>query len=366
MDLSTALKQRQERLAETLRARGCDAFVSFDPDNRRYLSGFTGSAGHVVLTSAGGRFFISDPRYTERAGREAEGFEVVETHSERGPNLWTALKAIADGAGIQSLGFESELASVAWLEQATAELPGLALTPTKGVVEQLRRTKDEIELGSLRRAQAITDEVFTHILGHIRPGVSERELATEMRHQIELRGGQNYANLPIIASGPRSAEGHAYATDRRVQDGELVLLDFGARVDGYYSDMTRTVTCGRATDRQREVHGLVQQAVADGVAAIKAGASTFAVKAAGREVLLQHGYADYLRPGVGHGVGLQVHEAPFMREDVALQEGDVITFEPGIYLPGWGGVRIEDALLVTSDGCEPLPRTPRELIEAGV
>ena len=366
MGPTNAMDARLDRLAQVLRERDFDALMTFDPENRKYLSGFTGSAGHMILTSEGGRYFISDPRYTERAEREADGFQVLETHVERGPDLWTAILGIAESAGLRTLSYEAELVSVAWLERAANELRGLALKPSYGLVEGLRRTKDATELSALRRAQDLTDEVFHHILGHIRPSVSERDLAIEIRHQIELRGGHNYANVPIVASGPRSAEGHAYASDRRVEQGDLVLLDFGARVDGYYSDMTRTVTCGPASDRQREVHALVQQAVEDGISAVRPGVSTFTVKAIGRDILLRQGYADYLRPGVGHGIGLQVHEAPFMRDDVALQTGDVLTFEPGIYLPGWGGVRIEDAVLVTQDGCEVLPRSPRELIETGI
>jgi Xaa-Pro aminopeptidase len=354
---------RQQKVIDALADHRSDAFLTFDANNRRYLSGFTGSAGHVILTAAGERIFISDPRYTERASREAEGFQVIETHVDKGPDLWEAIRTVAIRANVRTLAYEADLVSVAWLQEATAALPDMTFRPTRGLVEGLRRTKDPYEVDALRRAQAITDDVFEHILGHIEPGVAERELATEMRHQIELRGGQNYANLPIVASGPRSAEGHAYATDRRLQEGEFVLMDFGASVDGYYSDMTRTVVCGRADDRQRVVHDLVQRSIADGIAAIRPGVGTFSVKAAGRQVLLDEGYGDYLRPGLGHGIGLQVHEAPFMRNDVPLREGDVITFEPGIYLPGWGGVRIEDAIRVTGTGCEVLARSTRELIE---
>lgn len=357
--------RRQQAVVDALLDEGVDAFLTFDPNNRRYLTGFTGSAGHVVLTTQGDRVFISDPRYTERAGREAQGFRIVETHVDKGPDLWTALLAVATRSHIRTLAVEADLVSVAWLRQATSALPNLTFRPTSGLVEGLRRSKDADELDALGRAQAITDDVFEHILGTIRPGLSERDVATEIRHQIELRGAQNYANLPIVASGPRSAEGHAYATDRRVQDGEFVLLDFGAIVDGYYSDMTRTVVCGHADDRQRRIHGLVQRAVADGIAAVRAGVHTSAVKAAGRAILIGEGYGDFLRPGLGHGIGLQVHEAPFMRDDVPLLEGDVITFEPGIYLPGWGGVRIEDSLLVSARGSQVLPRSPRDLIEVG-
>ncbi|HKI56588.1 MAG TPA: Xaa-Pro peptidase family protein [Trueperaceae bacterium] len=363
--MSTPHAERQQAVMDALASLHADAFLTFDPDNRRYLSGFTGSAGHVVLTAGGGKYFVSDPRYTERAQREAAGFEVIETHVEKGPDLWGALTYVAERAGIRRLAFEAALVSVAWHAAATAALGGLALMPSEGVVERLRRTKDAAELAALRRAQAITDEVFAHILGHVVPGVSERDIAVELRHQIELRGARNYANLPIIASGARSAEGHAYATDKRVEAGDLVLMDFGAAVDGYYADMTRTVVCGPATPQQRAVHDLVQRAIADGLACVRAGATTFSVKKAGRTAILEAGYGDRIRPGLGHGIGLQVHEAPFMRNDVALFEGDVITFEPGIYLPGWGGVRIEDAVLVTADGCEPLPASPRELIETG-
>ncbi len=362
-DRNAAIDARQARLAQRLEAEGLDAFLTFDPQHRRYLAGFTGSAGHVLVTATGERVFISDPRYTERATREAHGFRVVETHTERGPDLWGALRTLATELRLRTLGVEAELVSVAWWELARERLPGIEVRSTRGWVEALRRRKDAVELDALRRAQAVTDEVFGHILGYLRAGRTEWDVAVELRHQIELRGARNYANVPIVASGIRSAEGHAYATHKEIERGDFVLLDFGAAVDGYYSDMTRTVVCGTATPRQQRIHALVERAVSDGIAAIRAGATTFEAKGAGRKILFDEGFGPYLRPGVGHGIGLQVHEAPFMRDDVPFEAHDVVTFEPGIYIPQWGGVRIEDAVVVSDAGCVPLPKSPRGLIE---
>lgn len=362
-DLHVFTAQRRERLRELLGELGVDALLTFSPANRRYLTGFTGSAGYALVTRDGQDELLTDWRYTEQAAAQCPGVRVQELTGDR--SLWAPLSARLAELGVTRLGFEAALASA---DFATTARDSVAVewVPTRRVVEGLRVIKDAWEIDRLRSALRISEDVFAHVLPLVRPGVSERELAVEMRHQIELRGGDNSANLPIVASGWRSALPHGRASEKVVEDGEFVLFDFGALLDGYHSDMTRTVVCGRADAKQREIYELVSRVHDAGQALMGAGTTGREVDRAARQPLLDAGYEGKVHGySVGHGLGLEIHEDPFLSEGYTepLRAGMVITMEPGVYLPGWGGVRIENTVLVTDDGPEAFNTFTRELLE---
>ncbi len=361
-DLGPFLTARQARLAERLERLGADAFLTFHPANRRYLTGFTGSAGYALVTREGTELF-TDWRYVDQAAAECPGVEVNLLGGDR--RLWEPLGQRLKAHGAARLAFESAHVSHAFAQEATAELDA-AWVPTTKVVEELRAVKDDYEVSRMRASLAVSEAAFEQVLPLVRPGVTEHELAVELRHRIELLGANNQPNLPILASGWRAALPHGRASSKAIERGEFVLFDFGAVLDGYYSDMTRTVVCGTADEKQREIYDLVNGANAAGVELMGAGTTGRAVDRASRQPLLAAGYEGRVHGySVGHGLGLEIHEDPFMSEgyDRPLEAGMVVTMEPGIYLPGWGGVRIEDTVLVTEAGPDVFNTFTHDLIE---
>jgi len=241
---------------------------------------------------------------------------------------------------------------------------GLELVPLKGPVEGLRRRKDEDEIAKIREAVALTDRAFEHILSFIRPGLSEREIAWELEKFLRENGSDGLAFPSIVAAGPNSALPHATPTDYRLKEGELVLFDLGGRYEGYCADMTRVIVLGEPTARQCEVYEIVLRAQEAALAGIKPGMGGVEADALAREVIKEAGYSDYFGHGLGHGVGLAVHEGPrlsYLAEDDVLEPGMVVTVEPGIYLPGEFGIRIEDLCVVRDHGLEVLTRSPKGL-----
>lgn len=362
LELPPFVSARQQRLREKLDRLGVDAFLTFSPANRRYLSGFTGSAGYVLVTRDAAELY-TDWRYVDQARSEAPGCTVTLLGGDR--RLWGPLSAGLKAAGAGSVAFESAHVSHAFAREAAAEL-SVNWVPTVKLVEELRSIKDAFEISKMRASLAIAEQAFEHILPFVRPGVTEHELAVELRHRMELLGAQNQPNFPILASGWRAALPHGRASDKVIEKGEFVLFDYGAILDGYYSDMTRTIVCGNADERQREIYRLVYDSNAAGARLMGAGTTGQTVDRACRVPLLEAGYDGQIHGySVGHGLGLEIHEDPFMSEGYTepLQAGMVVTVEPGIYISGWGGVRIEDTVLVTESGPEVFNTFTHDLIE---
>jgi Xaa-Pro dipeptidase len=334
---------RCRRLTAALHGLGLGGLLVTSPVNVRYLSGFTGSNG-AVLVSGDGVTVATDGRYVEQAERET-GLAPLVTRG-----LLRALVGRAIQKGVDVLGVERDVVTIADFDVISEAAGALRLSPRSGLVEAQRVRKDATELAALRRAAAIADAAFAAMLDDLRPGVSEHEVAVALEESMRRLGAQAPAFATIVAAGPNGSEPHHRPTDYVIAAGDLVTVDMGALVDGYHSDMTRTVAVGSPSGWQRELYGVVEAAQRAGIAAVTVGAPAAAVDAAARAVIDEAGYGDRFPHGVGHGVGLQIHEAPmlFGAGDVTLAECMVVTVEPGIYLPGRGGVRIEDTVVVGS------------------
>jgi len=330
--------------------------------NVRYLSGFTGSSGFVLLEPKRATLF-TDFRYETQAAEEIEPGVLLHVVAD---GTWDDLAALlAASPPGRRFGFEAGHLSVAEHERLSAACDSVIWEPTEGLVEGRRAVKDEAELEAIAAAVDLADLVLEGFHGEIRPGVTEFELAAKLEYRLRSAGSDSLPFAPIVAFGERSALPHATPSDRVLNRGELVLLDFGARVDGYCSDMTRVFVVGRAAEWQRELHDSVLAACEAGVAAVSDAATAAGVDAAARDVLAAEGLAERFGHSTGHGVGLDVHEAPRLhrRETGRLEAGNVVTVEPGVYLPGQGGIRIEQVVVVESGGGRVLTRSSPELIE---
>jgi Xaa-Pro aminopeptidase len=355
---------RRAALRALLPGVGVDALLVTNLVNVRYLTGFTGSNAALLVHADGDAAsrFCTDGRYRTQVADEVPDLETV---IDRASAL--ALAGLVGELGVERLGFESDTVTVdAHVELAEAA-DGVGLYRAPGLVQQLRAVKDDVEVAALRRACAVGDAALAGLLaaGGIRPGRTEREVALDLEDRMRALGAAGPAFETILAAGAHSAVPHHRPTAAVLQQGDLVKLDFGALVDGYHSDMTRTVVLGPAAGWQRELHALVAEAQAAGRAALVPGAEAAAVDAAARGVVERAGRGGEFVHGLGHGVGLQIHEAPALGKTATgvLAAGMVVTVEPGVYLPGRGGVRIEDTLVVRDDTPELLTHTSRELIE---
>ena len=325
-----------------------DGVLISDANNRRYLSGFTGSAGHLLITR-GAAVLLTDFRYVEQAGLQAPGFEAVKIDGAAWPPLAEQVKSL----GVRRLGFEAEdltVDSYLRLQQALAEAaPEAHLVPLRGLVEGLRQTKDSAEVELVRRAVAVADRAFEAVARSLVPGATERQVAWQLEVAMRERGAEAVAFPIIVAAGPHAAMPHHRPSDRPIGVGEPVVIDMGCRLDGYCSDLTRTITLGEPDARFWEIYGVVlkaQQACEDG---LKAGMLGEAGDRLARNVITAAGHGEHFGHGTGHGVGLAIHEGPYLsptRGHMEVRTGAVVTVEPGIYLPGWGGVRLEDMVVV--------------------
>lgn len=348
---------RVARVKESLERNEIDALFITNLTNITYLTGFTGSNGQMLITPDKATF-LNDPRYSARARDLVQSAE-VEIYPSK---LVDVLPRLLDDGRVKRLGFEAATMTVAGRDEYAKRLENTTLVPTVGVVEDLRRTKDADEIDRIRRAVAIGDEVFEAVLKELSPGKTEKEIGLWLEVQMRERGAEAVSFEPIVGSGPLAAHIHHSPSDRTMEKGDLVLLDFGSRFENYCSDMTRTVVLGPGTDEQHETYKLVLESQLAGTDAVAPGRKGPEVDGEARRVMEAAGRADQFQHGLGHGVGLDVHEAPRLHrisEDV-LQPGDVVTVEPGVYVPGSGGVRIEDCVLVTEGGHETLTSAPKE------
>lgn len=349
---------RTDPLRALMRERGVEAMLIQKPENRRYVTGFSGSAG-FALVSATEAILLVDFRYVEQAQTEAPGFEVIKAERQ----FIDTLADVVPARGLGRIGFESDAMSYKQYEDFSKRLAPVVLVPVDGV-DRLRWVKDEDEIAWITRAVEIADEAFAHIRSSLRPGAVEREIAIEMEFFMRRQGADKEAFETIVASGPRSALPHGRASDRALARGDFVTLDFGAFYRGYVSDCTRTVVLGSPTQKQRDVYELVLTAQRAALAGIKPGMTGKDADTIARKIITDAGFGENFGHSLGHGVGLAVHEGPTLspREDAVLAPGMVVTVEPGVYLPGWGGVRIEDLVVITESGCRSVTRAPKELL----
>ncbi len=366
---------RIPRLIALLEPAGCDALVVTNLRNVRYLTGFSGSSGQLVV-HANGATLCTDGRYESQAPAELSAAGVtevqVEITSEVGNTARPAKDAFLDAvrapAGSPRIGLEA--ASITWSDQRrlAAWITDLGddavLVATDGLVETLRLVKDAGEVLRVELAASIADLALAEVRNRLLDGPTEAEFGFELDVAMRRLGAAERSFETIVASGPNGALPHARPGSRRVEHGDLVVIDFGAMIDSYRSDMTRTVMVGRPSAVQQRLLEVVTAAQAAGAAAVGPGVSCVDVDAACREVIAAAGWADRFVHGTGHGVGLDIHEAPWVnsRSAATLAPGHVVTVEPGVYLPGVGGVRVEDTLLVTESGARPLTRAPKDPI----
>jgi Xaa-Pro aminopeptidase len=355
------IERRLARLCSLLPDLGVDGLLISQPENRRYLSGFTGSAGALLLT-ADRALIATDFRYYEQVGRQCPLFELVRITKE----LKDLLPSMLQDTGVSRLGFEADNLTVAQFDSLKTAAPGIEWQPTRQVTAELRAIKDEAEIEALRRAIVLTDEALEAALAAARPGMTELELAWSIESYMRTHGANNVAFDLIVAGGPNSALPHAEPGDNPLLAGEPIVIDIGAEVDGYHGDMTRTVCFGQPNDPARfwEIYNTVLRAQVTAEAGIRPGMSTRDADALARDVIVEAGFGNDFGHGLGHGVGLQIHESPLLSRytNATVREGMLITIEPGIYIPGWGGVRIEDVVLITENGAEVLTGAPKHPI----
>lgn len=360
-DPAHGTRGRLQRLREAMREEKIDALAISDATNVGYVTGFTGSTAVAVVTGQEA-IFITDSRYTLQARRECPEFAVRQCDT----SLLESLAEVAKELGLTTLHFEARHLTVAQYEKWKEKLGEVQLLPATEIVERLRRVKDAGEIALIREAAALADRGFEYLLTLVKPGLREIDLAIELEYFLKKQGSERDPFDIIVASGARSAMPHGRASEKRLEVGDFVTFDFGACRGGYFSDLTRTVVVGKASERQREIYEIVREAQAAALAAIRAGVLSKAVDAAARDLIAKRGYGDHFGHGTGHSLGRAVHDdggfSPH-QEPFPLAAGMVFTVEPGIYLDGWGGVRIEDDVVVTEEGCELLTHAPKQLIE---
>ena len=357
-------RTRQQKLQQHLSATRFDALLISHLPNIHYLCGFTGSAGLLLVEEAGCVFF-TDVRYDTQAHEEVKGAKVVIPRKSLLPGFGEWLGKRRKRAGGLAIGIEAEHFTVAEKKRLSESLPpGVRLKDAPSVVERSRIVKDADELKRIRAAVALGAKLFDRALEVLRPGVKETDVAGEMEFAAR-RGGAEAMSFPtIIASGARSALPHGRATDQPIAAGGFVVCDFGVILDGYCSDQTRTVWVGSVPDEARRAYEAVKESQQAAIEAVRPGIAVGEVDAAARKVLRKAGLGRYFTHSTGHGVGLEIHEAPRVAQGQKeiLQPGMVITIEPGVYFPGKWGIRIEDMVAVTADGCEVLTPTSKEFL----
>lgn len=343
--------------------RGLPALLVSHYANIRYLSGFSGSSGWMLLTGKRAVLF-TDFRYMQQAGEEAPFCEIARLDVPPAPNLYQQVRVILKDEGLTSLGVEETYLTLQEFNKLKEHAYALTIIACSGVVEDARISKDEAEIERIATAARIADAALQETLPLIKAGISERELAAELEYRLRHAGAAGTAFSTIVASGPRSAMPHGLADTRKINENELIMIDFGAVWDGYCSDMTRTFVLGEATRQQEQMHSLVCAAQEIALQAIKAGEPAVSIDAAVRSFFEAEGYGQAFGHGLGHGVGIEVHERPTLspRGTDLLQENMVFTLEPGLYLGDQGGVRVEDLVVLRPQGPQLLSCSGRNLL----
>ncbi|SNR86648.1 Xaa-Pro aminopeptidase [Anaerovirgula multivorans] len=349
---------RIEKARDVLHEKGLDAILIYKPENRRYFSGFTGTTGYVIITKTEAKF-ITDFRYIQQAQNQCPDFQIVEISKSE------LLTNIIEKIHINTLGVEEEFFTYGNAIDLQSKLNNVSLMGLGGALTKIRSIKEEKELKFIEKAADLGDKGFAHVLDLIKPGVKELDIALELEFFMRKHGASSSSFNFIVASGTRSSLPHGVASDKLIEEGDFVTLDFGCIYEGYCSDMTRTLVVGEANDKQKKIYSIVLKAQKTALESVKTGITGKELDTIAREIIEKEGYGQYFGHGLGHGVGMEIHELPHVNTmgDVAMEPGMVITIEPGVYLPDFGGVRIEDLVVVTESGYKVLSKTPKELIE---
>ncbi len=347
-----------DKIRLLLKEKSLDGILLYKPENRRYVSGFTGSTGYVLITETDAKF-ITDFRYIEQATVQCDGFEIIETGNKK------TIVDVLNELTLFKLGVEEDYMTYGQFIELTNKLMGTKLVPLEGTILKLRSVKTSDEIKNIKKAANIADRAFEHILKFIKPGLTELDIALELEFFMKKKSASKLSFEPIVASGKRSSLPHGIASDKIIETGDMITLDFGCVYNGYCSDMTRTIVLGRANDRQKEIYNIVLEAQKTSLKAVKPGITGAELDVIARNIINHNGYGQYFGHGLGHGVGLEVHELPHInaRGNVPMEPGMVITIEPGIYISNFGGVRIEDLVLATDKGYEVLSKSTKNLIE---
>jgi Xaa-Pro aminopeptidase len=354
------MKSNIKRVQESLAAKGVPALLISEINNVQWVSGFTGSWGFVIATPSNARF-ITDTRYAVQAKEEVGGIEIAVYGSPvEGADF---IAQNAHEMGLASVGFEAQSVSYATYEEWKRRMTGVELQPVSDLIEPLRMVKTDDEVDRIRKACQLADACFQHVLRLIQPGVSELDIALEIEFFFRRQGAE-LAFPPIVVSGDRSARPHGKPSDKKLERGDFVTMDFGAKLNSYNSDITRTVVVQEVSDRHREVYDSVLRAQMGALEAMKPGVTAGEVDRLSRKILSENELDQYFGHGLGHGLGKVVHDGGRMNSSskTVLEPGQVWTVEPGVYIEGFGGVRIEDDVVITEGGIEILTHSPKELL----
>ena len=351
------MQRRLERFDAKLAQSGLDALLVTGQNNIYYLTDFWGTNATVFITK-NRRLFLTDSRYTLIAKQSVHGFDIIESKDP----LKDIVKII-EADKLETIGFDNQV-SFAYYQGLQAIFEGFTLSPQSNFMEELRMIKDEKELATIRKACSISDRAFTDVLDFIKPGqTTELQVANFLDFRMREYGASGVSFESIIASGYRSAMPHGVASEKVIQSGETLTMDFGCYYNHYVSDMTRTIHIGDTTDEEREIYDIVLRSNQALIDAAKAGMTRRDYDKVARDVIVEVGYGDYFTHGIGHGIGLDIHEIPYFgNSDETIEAGMVLTDEPGVYLADKYGVRIEDDIIITENGCELITLAPKELI----
>lgn len=350
--------KRISKLRNVMEQERLDAFLITSPYNLRYATGFTGTTGLAVVTLETA-YFITDFRYTEQAAEQCQGYTVIQNV---GP-IYDEVAKLVEKDKLANLAFEEAHVSFATYE-LLKDIIKTNLVPVSGMIEELREIKEEAEIATIRKACEIADKAFEHILGYIKVGMTEIQVANELDFFMRSLGASSVSFETIVASGLRSAMPHGVASEKVIEQGDMITLDFGCYYQGYVSDMTRTFAIGDPGEKLKELHQLVLDAQLKVIEAAGPGVSGVELDAVARDYFASKGHAEAFGHSTGHGIGLEIHEGPNVSRlaEKEFVPGNVITNEPGLYYPEIGGIRIEDDMLVTENGVEVLTHSPKELI----
>lgn len=349
---------RIDKIRNNLKDRGLPAILVTSQYNLRYVSGFTGTTGLALIT-LDKAYFVTDFRYTSQASKQCQGYEIIQNTGL----IYDEVAKIAKDDRLSSIAFEEEHLSYSTYS-LLKDLISADLIPVSGIIEELREIKESGEIAIIRKACEIADAAFAHILTYIKPGMKELQVATELDFHMRSLGASGVSFETIVASGLRSAMPHGVASEKIIESGDMVTLDFGCYYDGYVSDMTRTIAVGEPSEKMKEIYQLVLEAQLKVIEAAKPGVSGVELDHVARGYFEEKGHGEAFGHSTGHGIGLEIHEGPNVSRlaEKKFVPGNVITDEPGLYYPEIGGVRIEDDLLVTETGVEILTQSPKELI----
>lgn len=355
------MNTRIKKLLNKLNQSNIDAIIIYDRNNIRYLSGFSGSSAYLYISN-NKSIMLTDFRYIEQASKQCPDFEIID-HGELG--VLKTIKKFAIDDNVSKIGFESEIITFNQYKEIKEIFQKFQLIETKSLVEEIRMIKDDEELSYIKKAAEIADNAFTHILSFIKVGITEIDIALELEYFMKRNGASSLAFSTIVASGKNSSLCHAEPSLKKIEQGDFLTMDFGCMFNGYCSDMTRTIVIGKADNKQKEIYNTVLKAQLEALSIVKEGLTGKEVDKIARDIIHEAGFKGYFGHGLGHSVGLFIHEDPRLSPKgfTILKENMVVTIEPGIYVPDFGGVRIEDLICVKENGYVNFTHSNKGLIE---